>query len=451
MQSGLKNFLKREERMDEKGWREIKEEAVQTLSKYIQFNTTNPPGNELPAAEFLGSILKREGIDFEVEKTAENRANLYAEISAGKDPPIILLNHIDVVPADPKEWSVDPFSGTVKDSYVWGRGAIDCKGFGIMELFAFIVLKREGRLKRNLIYCATADEEMGGRFGAYIASEKLSPRLKGAFVLNEGGLGIKKMFSQRDFFSPDFGEKGPLWIELVSRGKAGHGSMPHPDNANLKLINAIHEIFKIKRKTRVIPQMYSAMDYLKKEEGGLKTIPFIFKILPKSLLKRALSKNYRLSAMFHNTFALTILNGGYKENVIPGSSRAVIDIRVLPGESPDEIVEEIKKRVKKFDVTVNILAREMPSLSEPKTKYMDSIREVIKKNYPDAIFLPMLVPGFTDSRFFRAKGAIAYGFIPCAFEQEDVDRVHGVNERISEDCLFEGTKNIYEIVKALQE
>jgi len=437
--------------MEESRWKEIKEEAVETLSKYIQFNTTNPPGNELPAAEFLGNILKRERIDFQIEKTAENRANLYAEISTGKDPPIILLNHIDVVPADPKEWSVDPFSGTVKDSFVWGRGTIDCKGLGIMELFAFIAFKREGTLKRNLIYCATADEEMGGRFGAYIASERLSSRLNRAFVLNEGGLGIKKMLSGRDFFSPDFGEKGPLWVELISKGTAGHGSMPHSDNANLKLIGAIQEIFKIKRKLKVIPQMYSAMDYLKKERGLLKFFPFIFKILPKSLLGKAVARNYRLSAMFHNTFALTILSGGYKENVIPGSSRAVIDIRVLPGESPDEIVEEIKKRVKKYDVTVNILAQEMPSLSEPKTEYMDSIREVIKRRYPDAIFLPMLVPGFTDSRFFRSKGAIAYGFIPCAFDQEDVDRVHGVNERISESCLIEGTKNIYEIVKALQE
>jgi len=437
--------------MDEKAWMEIKEEAIQTLSKYIQFNTTNPPGNELPASEFLGTILKREKIDFQIEKTAENRANLYAEISAGKDPPIILLNHIDVVAADPKEWCVDPFSGTVKDSCVWGRGAIDCKGLGIMELFAFLSLKREGILRRNLIFCATADEEMGGRFGAYIASEKMSHRLNGAFVLNEGGLGIKKMFLGKDLFSPDFGEKGPLWVELLTRGKAGHGSMPHPDNANLKLISAIQEVLKIRKKMKVIPQMYSAINYLKKEPGFLKLFPFIFKTLPKSVLKRALSRNYRLSAMFHNTFALTILNGGYKENVIPGSSRAVIDIRLLPGESPDEVIEEIKKKVKKFDVTVNVLAREMPSISDPITKYMDSIREVIKRTYPDAVFLPLLVPGFTDSRFFRAKGAIAYGFIPAAFEQEDIDRVHGVNERISEACLLEGIKNIYEIIRTLQE
>ncbi len=437
--------------MNEKEWNEIKEEAIEVLSKFIQFNTTNPPGNEFPACEFLGSILKRENIEFKIEKTAENRANLYAEISGGKDPLVILLNHIDVVQADPKEWSVGPFSGVFKDSYIWGRGALDCKGLGIMELFAFILLKRKGNLKRNIIFCATADEEMGGRFGAYIAAERLSQRLKNAFVPNEGGLGIKRMLFGKNLYSPDFGEKGPVWIELVATGKAGHGSMPHPDNANLKLINAVEEILKSKKEMKVIPEIRSALNFLKKESGRVKFFPFVFRLLPKFLLKKALSKNYRLSAMFHNTFALTILNGGYKENVIPGSSRAVIDIRLLPGESPDKVIEEIKKKVEKYGVSVNVLAKEMPSLSDPQTKYMECIREVIKRKYPDALFLPLLVPGFTDSRFFRAKGAIAYGFIPCTFEQEEIDRVHGVNERISEESLLEGIKNIYEIVKAVQE
>lgn len=428
---------------------EIKDEALQTLSKYIQFNTTNPPGNELPACEFLGEILKKEGIPFHIEKTAEKRANLYAEISGGKEPPIILLNHIDVVGADPKEWSVDPFSGAIKDSYVWGRGALDCKGLGIMELYAFILLKKEG-VKRNIIFCATADEEMGGRFGAYIASERLSQRLKGAFVINEGGLGIKKMLFKKDLYSPDFGEKGPLWIELLSKGKAGHGSMPHPENANLKLLNAIKEVLKIRNKIKIIPEIYSSLKFLKNESGGIRLFPLIFRLLPKFLLEKVLSKNYRLSAIFHNTFALTILNGGYKENVIPGSSRAVIDIRLLPGESPDQLIKEIKNRVERLGVSVNVLAQELPSLSDPSTKEMEAIRNVVKRRHPEAVFLPLLVPGFTDSRFFRAKGAIAYGFIPATFEQEEVDRVHGVNERISEGALMEGIINIYEIIREIE-
>lgn len=432
--------------MEEREWIEIKERAVEVLSRYIQFDTTNPPGNELPACEFLAGILKKEGVEVFIEKTGENRANLYAELKGGSDPPIVLLNHVDVVGAEPKEWEEPPFSGAVKDGYVWGRGTIDCKGLGVMELFAFLMAKRKKVLKRNLIFCATADEEMGGRYGAYLAAERLSSRLKDAFVLNEGGLGIKGMIGGRDLYSPDFGEKGPLWLELVAKGRAGHGSMPHSDNPNLKLIRAVDAVLKRKGKMKVVPELYRATEFLKAERGFLRFFPLIFRALPKGILKRVLSKNHRLYAIFHNTFALTILHGGYKENVIPGTARAVIDVRVLPGESPDRIVEEVKRVAEKYDVSVNVLAKEMPSLSSPGTSYMESIRKVLKKRYPEAVFLPLIVSGFTDSRFFRAKGAVAYGLIPVAFEQSDIDRVHGVNERISEGALLEGIRNIYEII-----
>ncbi len=430
--------------------KEIKEEAVELLSRCIKFDTTNPPGNELPLCEFLKDVLKREGFDVFVEKTDENRGNIYAEIKGDSDPPVILLSHLDVVGADPKEWKYHPFSGEVRDGYVWGRGAIDCKGLMVMELMAMKLLKREGvKPKRSIIFCATSDEEMGGKKGAFIAAERLSGRLKGAFVINEGGLGIKKMFGEKDLYSPDFGEKGPLWIELSATGKAGHGSMPHDDNANLKIVKALNAIFSMRKKLKVIPELYDALKFLKEEKGFLRFLPFLFNLIPSFLLKRLLSKNYRLSALFYNTVSLTILNGGYKENVIPGSSRAVIDVRILPGESPDEFIEKIEKVLKRYGVQLKILSKEMPSLSNPFTSYMSKIKEVIKSQYPDSIFLPLLVPGFTDSRFMRMKGAIAYGFIPVLFEKDDIDRVHGVDERISQDALLEGTMNMVKIVKEI--
>lgn len=437
--------------MSEIRWQEIKEEATEILSRLIKIDTTNPPGNELRVCEFLKEELGKEGIECGIEKTEEGRGNLYAEIKGLEEPPVILLNHTDVVGASDEGWEYPPFSGAVVDGYVWGRGAMDCKGLAVMELMVMKVIKRAGvKLRRTLMFCATADEEMGGWKGARIAAERLSHRLNGAVVLNEGGVGIKKFLAGRDTFIPDFAEKGPIWLKLIARGDAGHASTPHPENPNVKLLRAVNAVLNVSEDYRIIPPLRKAFSLLREEVSLKFRIAIsLLKYAPSFILKRLASRNHRVSALLRNTYTLTILKGGYKENVIPSSSEAVIDIRILPGEDAECIISNVKEVCGRYGVDVEVIAREEPSLSEPDTPVMEALREVMKSAYPSSIFFPLMTPGFTDSRFFRKKGAIAYGFMPVLFSQDELDTIHGMNERISIEALLEGTRNLFGIIKKL--
>ncbi len=431
-------------------WEQVVTEAAKILSDYVKIDTTDPPGNEKQSAEFLAGILKKEGFNPEVLSFNDKRANLVCRFrGSSSEKPLLLLSHMDVVGAVAVDWKVAPFSGTIKDGYVWGRGTVDCKGMGTMELMAFILLKRAGVTpKRDIILLANADEEAGGEAGAEWVVRTHWDKVAAGYVLNEGGMGIKGMFG-KDIMMPCFGEKGPLWIKLKARGESGHGSMPTAENPNDKLIYALGRIARYQTKIVLLPEVKSVL--LEAGKSMKFPVPFLASMFINNLflnrIRKRLKNIKKVNAILRNTISITNMKSGFKENVIPSESEAILDCRLLPGQDKDAFIDELRQVISDPDIAIETLQFHAPSESSSKDRFMEVIKEVILRNHPGIPFYPILGAGFTDSRFFREKGAIAYGFIPCLFSQEEIDTMHGVNERISLKCLGDGIKNIFDLCR----
>ncbi len=433
-------------------WDQVIEEATRILCDYIRIDTTNPPGNELAGAEYLQKICEREGIEVEIFSSAANRANLLARlIGNGPKEPIILLSHIDVVGAEKSEWCVDPFAGVVKEEYIWGRGSLDCKGLGVMELMSLILLRRNQiKLKRDIILLATADEETGGEMGAGWMVRNHAEKLKAKFALNEGGVGMKGGIGGRDAFAPCFGEKGPCWIRLTAEGLPGHGSMPSKDNANDILINALGRLQGYDYPLRGGRWIKEVLLYFAHKESLSRSL--LLRLLASPLLSiilfflnGSLSKNKRFNAMLRNTVALTNLRAGFKENVIPSRSEAILDCRLLPGASTTRFIRDLQKIISDQRIKAEIIKNYDASQSPLDTEFFEVIETVLRRNSPQALVMPILAPGFTDSRWLREQGLVAYGLIPCLLSSEEIDSIHGRDERLSLESFKLGIKNIYEI------
>jgi acetylornithine deacetylase/succinyl-diaminopimelate desuccinylase-like protein len=236
-------------------WDAAGREAIALLADYLKIDTTNPPGNEIVAARFLKTIFEREGIEVRIVESAPGRGNVYARLKGdGSRKAVVLLNHLDVVPADRKFWSVDPFGGVTKDGYLWGRGALDMKGFGIVQLVTMLVLKRhQVPLGGDVIFLGVADEEAGGALGAqFLLREHFDWVANAGVVLNEGG--GREQHGGRAWHFVGVSEKVPLRITLVATGQPGHGSLPQPGSAVEKLVGALHRIVNYQTPIKVLPK-----------------------------------------------------------------------------------------------------------------------------------------------------------------------------------------------------
>ncbi|MBI5584512.1 MAG: M20/M25/M40 family metallo-hydrolase [Deltaproteobacteria bacterium] len=419
-------------------WKAIEREAVDVLSEYLRIDTTNPPGNERQAIEFLSRFLKNEGFAVEIFAADPERPNLLCRLDSGQDPRgLILLHHCDVVGADPREWAVPPFGGVVRDGYIYGRGALDMKGMGVMELLAFVLAKREKLpLRKDLVLVVCCDEETGSRYGAEFLAKNHPRELEAAWVLNEGGSGWN--MGDREVVLLGFGEKGLLWLRLGAEGKAGHGSMPHGQNPCEKLLEGLSALKAAPRPLRVLPEMQALLRNL-----GLTDLK------PEELEAHPLLKIPLLRAMFQDTLSVTMLQAGFKPNVIPTRAEAVLDVRVLPGRSIADLIAEIRENLPPGPFSLEVIQSFPPSLSPVENEFFECLKQTAEKFFPRALFLPCVFPGFTDSRCFRELGTIGYGWIPAMIDPEDVTRVHGVDERIKVSDLGTGIQVVWEIVQRM--
>jgi acetylornithine deacetylase/succinyl-diaminopimelate desuccinylase-like protein len=292
-------------------WDAVHEEAIDLLSRYIRVDTSNPPGRERAACEFLGEILAREGVDYQLyDAGGDDRVSLRAVLEGdGSARPLMLLNHTDVVPVERQYWDEDPFGGMVKDGCIWGRGALDMKGLGVAELIAFLLLKRRGvPLKRDLVFFAVADEEAGGQFGIEWLERHHPETLDAEFVINEGGGGITELFGvERPVFTVAVSEKGPLWLRLSAEGQPGHGSMPHDDNALDRLVRALHKIQLWKREMAVSPVLTEYFGRLRRA-GVFKGQATV------AALQRDAESDPRIRALLQNTISATTIGAGIKHS-----------------------------------------------------------------------------------------------------------------------------------------
>jgi acetylornithine deacetylase/succinyl-diaminopimelate desuccinylase-like protein len=426
-------------------WKEITEEATDLLSRYIAVDTSNPPGNEEAAALFLADILRREGLEAHLYQAAPGRANLSARLTGdGSKRPLILLNHTDVVPAEPPFWQEPPFAGTVRDGVIWGRGALDMKGMAVMELMTFLLLKRHGiPLKRDVVFLALADEEAGGDVGIEWMDQHHPEVMDAEYVLNEGGYGLTELLGvRRPIFNCSISEKGPLWLKLRAQGSPGHGSVPHDDNSLERLVRALYRVKGWQHPITVLPETDV---YLR----GLHESGFLAEMPDESALAQAAQANPVIRAVLTNTVSVTTCTAGYKHNVIPALSEATLDCRLLPGQSAQAFVEELKGIIDDPKVEIEEVYRSETASSPVQTELFSIAGKVIQETVEKALVLPIISPGFTDSRVFRQRGVVAYGLIPVLLEPPEAATMHGHNERISVGNLRLGTQVLFEIVRRL--
>ena len=424
-------------------WDEVATEAVEILQRYIRVDTSNPPGNEELAADFLAAILATEGIDSHKLLSAPGRANLVADLEAkGDEKPLILLNHTDVVPVEAEQWSVPPFAGEVRDGYLWGRGALDMKGMGVLELMTVLTLKRRGeRLKRPVRFLAVADEEAGSDYGVEWLDREHPDLLDAAFVINEGGYGAEAYLgSERPLFGVSMAEKSPLWLTLRATGRPGHGSAPHDDNVLDRMVRVMHRVQAWQRPYIMTPPVAEALRAAY-ADGYIALDPD--KTTPEQIAERYRS----LRTLLSNTISATGLQTGIKHNVIPATASATLDCRLVPGYERDRFIRELQDVIDDARVEVEVaFASESPSSSSD-TELHAAIQAVCAEVMPEAALLPRVTAGFTDSRAFRRHGVPAYGFVPMLLGPEEQGGMHGNNERISLANLRRGIEVMYRVVE----
>ncbi len=428
--------------MSEPDWDALASEAVDILQRYIRVDTSNPPGNEELAADFLADILKSEGIESRKLISAPGRASLHAVLGpSGGEKPLVLLNHSDVVPVERQYWQVDPFAGEIKDGYVWGRGALDMKGMGVLELLTVLTLKRRGvRLRRPVAFLAVADEEAGSDYGVEWLDKHHPEVMDAAFVINEGGYGSETFLGvERPLFGVSMAEKSPLWLRLRATGRPGHGSAPHEDNCLDRIVRAMHRIQHWERPLIMTDPLAEALR-ASHAEGYLALDPD--KASPAELVEQ--HGNLRIGMT--NTISATGLHAGIKHNVIPASAEATIDCRLVPGYDHDEFISELRRVIDDPKVDVDtVFGSESPSTPSD-TELYAAIRDVCAEVMPEAALLPRVSAGFTDSRTFRRRGVPAYGFVPMLLSNSEQGGQHGNNERLSLKNIRLGVEVLYRVV-----
>jgi len=427
-------------------WAALGDETVDLLRRYLTIDTTNPPGNEIAGTRFLAEVLARDGIESETIEAAPGRASLRARLAGdGSLGGIVLHHHIDVVYADRRYWTVDPFGGVIADGYLYGRGAIDMKSTGILHLAAMLALKR-GRvpLKRDLVFLATADEEAGSEFGAQFIADRRREWLAGAeYAISELAAIQTHPSLKAPLGAIVISEKTGLALVLTARGEPGHGSMPWPDTAPNRLVRALNRLLEAERPPRVLPEVqefFSRVSGLMSADSGAGYDDLTRSLRDPAFRERFVS-NRQYAAMVRTTFAVTMLRGSEKSNVIPPEATAQLDCRMLAGDDPEEIAAWVRGVIADEHVQVTI-AREpkIPNLSPPDTELYKAMSDALQRRAPGVVVAPMILVAFTDNWVFRRCGLHGYGFSPFILDDAEVQRIHGNDERISLENLREGAR-----------
>jgi acetylornithine deacetylase/succinyl-diaminopimelate desuccinylase-like protein len=430
--------------------RRLQDEAVQRTVEYLRINTSNPPGNEDKAMAFFARIFAAEGIPFDTASSAPGRGNIWARLKGGSGPALVLLHHMDVVPADPRHWELDPFAATTRDGFIYGRGALDTKTLGIMELEAFLALHRSrARLARDVIFLATADEEAGGFQGAGWIVEHHPEAWAGAgLLLNEGGEGTEE--GGRRQFGVEVTQKVPFWLRLIAIDTPGHGSTPRVTSAVSRLVRALDRLRTYEFEPRIVPAVDAYFKGLTRSAAPEWRSAFadIAKaVADRSTLLRLQLTNPELAALTRNTCSITMLKGSEKINVVPPQAEAQIDCRLLPDQEREAFLRELRTVLDDPAIKLEQVLAFTPAVSATDTPLYQAIVEVTRRHFPNANIVPAVSTGFTDSHFFRDRGIACYGFAPFLIPAGDEAGVHGNNERISVENVRRGVLMTRELVE----
>lgn len=432
-------------------WAAVAAEATALLVDLIHLDTTNPPGGESQAAEYLADVLRGDGIDVTLLEATPGRANLVARLRGyGEQPPCLFLAHTDVVYADAADWRVPPFAGALRDGYVWGRGAVDMKGLLAMQVTALRLARRLGvRLDRDILLLASADEEDTGRYGAGWLVDHHWDRVACGMVLGEGGVGVD--LGDRPLFLVATAEKGYADLRLTTRGQGSHASTPSPANALVRLARALDRLGAYRSPARLTPpvaeQIAALSPYLPRAEQ-LALVGMRAPALADWLADRITQPSLRHA--FRNTFTPTVARAGRQPNVVPDYAEATVNCRVLPGVSRDDLLAEARRAVADEGVAVEAQQFNSASASPTRTPFFAALAAAVRGEHAGAAVIPYMMSGATDARHFRARGVTAYGLLPVVLAADEMAGIHGVDERLRAAHLACGARVLYQFLRTFE-
>jgi len=434
-------------------WEQITHQVTTTLQDLLRFDTTNPPGNETPCIEYIARRLQAEGITPLVFESAPGRGNLVARLKGdGSLPPLMLMGHVDVVPAETDKWQRAPFSGDLVDGIVWGRGATDMKQMVAMELVTFLLVQRAHLpLKRDLILMANADEETGGAMGAAWMVQHHPDLIRAEYAINEGGP-TSMVLGNQIFYFCSTAEKGTARFTLRTYGEPGHASQPNKNNALLPLARAVTRLIETPLPLRVCNSARASIEAMARAVDG-ELREHLLALLDPTQHERALDalplpapQKRRLFASLHNTAVPTILRAGSKINVIPGEAECQVDCRTLPGTTRESLEQELRAVIGN-DIEIEFEPFSPALESDPHSPLFETIRQVVEEHEPGARLVPGLITGGTDAKSVTRLGTKVLGFIPMRYEGPEMTGLsHNHNERISVANLEFGTRVLYDVV-----
>jgi acetylornithine deacetylase/succinyl-diaminopimelate desuccinylase-like protein len=432
------------------------EETTRLLQQYVAIDTSNPPGDTRKAADFLAAILEREGIPVTRYESAPGKAIIYARLKATISPAagkaILLLHHMDVVPADRAQWKTDPFVPTIQNGDLWGRGSMDMKGQGVAQLVAFLMLKRQNVPRtRDVILLAEPDEEVGGALGARWMIANHYAELDPEYVIDEGGFGSTDLFAPNKLvYGISVAEKKIVWLKLRAEGVAGHGSQPTDTNPNDRLVKALARL--LDAGADKVARPFQGRDQGGPERPAPQSSrePSVLDMMQAKV--GAFAKNKFTNAIQQSTISLTWFRSGVGEppkiNVIPSVAEAGLDCRVLPGTTKDQWIAEVKRRLGDPGIAIELINEsDDPIVTSPDSPLYRNVEAAIKRRHPEATVTPMLIPYGTDSNAFRPKGVKSYGIFPALLSADIVASMHGDGEHISLASVREGAQVFFEALR----
>jgi len=426
------------------------ENPTELLARLLRFDTANPPGNERACLEWVGGLLEDLGCEVKIVAAEPERPNLIARLPGeGTSPPLLLQGHVDVVAAR-GEWRHPPFAGEQHDGFIWGRGALDMKGGVAMMLAAFMRVKAAGRRPPgDVILCLMADEEAGSTFGAEFLVREHPELFDGArYAIGEFG-GFRMEVAGRSFYPVMVAEKQIAWTVATLRGRAGHGSMPVAGGAMGSLGRLLGAIDGNRLPVHVPAVTRMMVDAIAGEVPAYLAAPLRGLLRPRitDRILDALGERGRLfDPLLHNTASATIVRGGEKINVIPGEVSVELDIRLLPGSSPEEAFAELRALA---GVEVEFeLIRHDPAPAVPDMALFDGLAGVLRELDSEAKAVPLLLPGVTDGRFFSQLGIQTYGFLPMQLpaDMRFLELIHAEDERLPVEAVEFGTSAIERVL-----
>jgi acetylornithine deacetylase/succinyl-diaminopimelate desuccinylase-like protein len=437
-------------------WEAVQTEVKDYLQSLLRIDTTNPPGNETRAAEYLSEVLVWEDYEPLITESEPGRGNVTARLQGGPEPPLLLLGHTDVVASEPDKWTYPPFSGAVSDGCIWGRGALDMKNMVAAELMVMVLLKREGiKLNRDVIFAATADEEAGkGEHGPGWLLDNHPEQIAAPFIITEGG-GADLHMGDAHFFTCQTGQKGICRMRIRAKGTPGHGSIPHTDNAVVKLCQAMGALDGVQLPMHPGATVQAFIEGIAATQDESTAAMLRDVLVPEksaaALQDLSLDADLKaqLGAVMRNTASVTMLDAGSKINVIPTEATAWIDGRLAPGQTQESFIAELRPYIGD-EVEVEVDQYSPPLEASADTELYRTIVGVMGQQAPEATVIPTISNGGTDAKHIvpRRPDTQVYGFMPYRQTPglEEMKLIHGHDERTSLENLLFATRVLYDIV-----